>query len=140
MRALKICLWIHGLGCLLSVFTVFLPMRLLESLYATLLGQPFPDAPEIVYAVRLMSATSVMLGGFFILLALHPAERGVLVPFAGWATVFLGVVCVIGGLEARMPLWWFLGDALWCLVLGILIVIFSRQARLTPAAVIGMPR
>jgi hypothetical protein len=133
MCALKVCLWIHGLGCLLSVFSVLLPMRLLESLYATLLRQPFPDAPEMVYAVRVTSAMSVMLGGFFILLALHPVECGVLVPFAGWASVFLGVVCVIGGLEAEMPFWWFLGDALWCLVLGVLIVLFWREARPTPA-------
>lgn len=140
MYALKTCLWIHGLGCLLSVITVFLPMSLFESLYATVLGRPFPDSQEIVYAVRLTSAMSVMLGGFFILLALRPVECGVLVPFAGWATVFLGVVCVIGGLELRMPLWWFLGDALWCLLFGSLIVIFSRQARPTAAAAIGMSR
>ena len=42
MYALKICLWINGLGFLLSLITVFMPMRLLESFYATLLGQPLP--------------------------------------------------------------------------------------------------
>jgi len=135
MYALKICLWINGLGFLLSLITAFMPMRLLESFYTTFLGQPLPDLPEIVYSVRLASAMAAMLGGFFIFLALHPVECGALVPFAGLATAFLGAVCVIGGLEAGMPLWWFLGDALWCLLFGILIVVFSRQARPVPVAV-----
>ena len=59
-------------------------MRLLESLYTTLLGQPFPDAPEMVYAVRLMSAMSVAVGVFYVLLALRPMDYGVLVPFSLW--------------------------------------------------------
>ena len=137
MYALKICLWINGLGFLLSLITAFMPMRLLDSFYTTLLGQPLPDLEEIVYAVRLASVMAAMLGGFFILLALRPVECGTLVPFAGLATAFLDAICVIGGLEAGMPPWWFLGDALWCLLFGILIVVFSQQVRPAPATVTG---
>ncbi len=128
MRALKICLWIAGVGCLLSVFGMFLPVRLLESFARVFGGEAFPDSPLFLYALRVVSATYVAVGVFFVILALNPMNYGVLVPFSGVAAVFLGVVCGITGLLAAMPLLWFLGDSLSCAVLGVLIFVFWRQA------------
>ncbi|MBA7662237.1 hypothetical protein ES703_70264 [subsurface metagenome] len=129
MRALKICLWIAGVGCLLSVFGMFLPVRVVESLARAFGGEAFPDSPLCLYALRVVSATYVGVGVFFIILALHPMNFGVLVPFSGLAAVFLGVVCGITGLAVGMPLLWFLGDSVSCTVLGILIFVFWRQAK-----------
>ena len=128
MRALKICLWITGIGCLLSVFGMFLPVRLLESIVKAFGGRAFPDSPLFLYALRAMSATYVAVGVFFVILALRPMDFGVLVPFSGLAAVFLGVVCAITGPAVGMPLLWFLCDSLSCAVLGVLIVVFWRQA------------
>jgi hypothetical protein len=139
MGALKACLWIHGLGCLLSVFTVFMPMSWFESLYTAFVRQSLPEGPELAYAVRVTSGMSVVLGGFYVLLALRPMEYGVLVPFSGWAMVFLGVVCGVAGVAAGMPAWWALGDAVWCLVFGTLIVVFWQRARLTSAGTATCP-
>jgi len=58
-------------------------------------------------------------------------KYGVMVPFSGMAAVFVGVVCAIAGLLAAMPLWWFMGDSLSCLVLGVLVLVFWRQAKQT---------
>ncbi len=124
MRALKICLWIAGVGCLLSVFGVFLPMSVFESIAKFFGIELPPDSPLLVYAVRLMSATYAAVGVFFIILALQPMKYGVMVPFSGLGAVFVGVVCAIAGLSTAMPLWWFLGDSLSCLVLGVLILVF----------------
>ena len=124
MRALKICLWIAGVGCLLSVFGVFLPMSVFESIAKFFGIELLPDSPLLVYAVRLMSATYAAVGVFFIILAMQPMKYGVMVPFSGLGAVFVGVVCAIAGLLAAMPLWWFLGDYLSCLVLGVLILVF----------------
>ena len=124
MRALKICLWIAGVGCLLSVFGVFLPMSVFESIAKFFGIELLPDSPLLVYAVRLMSATYAAVGVFFIILALQPMKYGVMVPFSGLGAVFVGVVCAIAGLSTAMPLWWFLGDSLSCLVLGVLILVF----------------
>jgi len=71
------------------------------------------------------------VGVFFVILALHPMKYGVLVPFSGLAAVFLGVVCAIAGLVVGMPVLWFLGDSVSCTVLGVLIVVFWRQAKQT---------
>ena len=129
MRALKICLWIAGLGYLSSVFGLFLPVSWLESLSKTFGGQefPFPDSAVFLYTLRVVSGMSVVPGVFYIILALQPMNYGVQEPFSGLASVFLGVVCGIAGLLAGMPLWWFLGDFLYCTVVGILIVVFWRQ-------------
>ena len=124
MRALKICLWIAGVGCLLSVFGMFLPMSVFESIAKFFGIESLPDSPLLVYAVRLMSGTYAAVGVFFIILALDPMKYGVMVPFSGLGAVFVGVVCAIAGLLAAMPLWWFLGDSLSCLVLGVLILVF----------------
>ena len=124
MRALKICLWIAGVGCLLSVFGMFLPMPVFESIAKFFGIELLPDSPLLVYAVRLMSGTYAAVGVFFIILALQPMKYGVMVPFSGLGAVFVGVVCAIAGLLTAMPLWWFLGDSLSCLVLGVLILVF----------------
>ncbi|MHC4459601.1 MAG: hypothetical protein ACYS0I_21380 [Planctomycetota bacterium] len=127
MRSLKICLWIAGIGCLLSGFGLFLPISVLESLAKAIGGQPFPDSPLLVYAVRVISATYVGVGVFYVILALDPMKYPVMIPFSGLAAVFLGLVCGITGLAAALPPLWFLGDSLSCLVLGILILIFWQQ-------------
>jgi len=124
MRALKICLWIAGFACLLSVFGMFLPMSVFESIAKFFGIESLPDSPLLVYAVRLMSGTYAAVGVFFVILALDPMKYGVMVPFSGLGAVFVGVVCAIAGLLTAMPLWWFLGDSLSCLVLGVLILVF----------------
>jgi len=129
MRGLKICLWIAGIGCLLSVVGLFLPVRLVESLAKVFGGPAFPDSPLCLYALRVVSATYVGVGVFFVILALNPTKYEVLVPFSGLAAIFLGVVCAITGLVVGMPVLWFLGDSLSCVVLGVLIVLFWRQAK-----------
>ena len=136
MRGLKICLWIAGFGCLLSVFGIFLPLSALESLSKAFGIESLPDSPLFAYAARLMSATYALVGVFFIILALAPMKYGVLVPFSGLAAVLLGVVCAIVGLIEAMPALWFLGDSLSCIVLGVLILLFWRQANRKSEALI----
>ena len=131
MRALKTCLWIAGVGCLLSVFGMFLPLSVLESFAKAFGAQEFPDSPLVIYAARVMSATYVAVGVFFVILALDPMKYPVMVPFSGLAAVFLGLVCGITGLAVGMSPPWFLGDSLSCLVVGGLIFIFWRQTKQT---------
>jgi hypothetical protein len=129
MRALKICLWITGLCCLSSTFGLFLPARSLGYLTNVISGEEFPNSPLLLYGVRTTSATFVVVGAFFIILAINPTKYGVLVPFSGLALAFIGVVCAITGPSVGMPLLWFLADSLSCLILGILIVVFWKKAK-----------
>jgi hypothetical protein len=129
MRGLKICLWITGILCLLSVVGLFLPLSVFESIAGFFGIETLPDSPLIMYGIRTMSATFAGIGVYFIILALNPVKYGVLVPFSGLVAVFIGVVCAITGLAVGMPTKWFLGDTLSCLVLGVLILVFWQRAK-----------
>jgi len=132
MRALKICLWIAGILCLISVAGVFLPLSTWQSI-ANFFGleETISDSPLVNYSVRLMCATYAGVGVFFIILARRPGDYGIMVPFSGLAAVVLGVVCAITGLTVAMPVLWFLGDSIPCIVLGVLIMVFWRQTKQT---------
>ena len=130
MRALKVCLWIAGVLCLLSVAGLFLPLSACESIAGFFGIESLPDSPLIMYAVRTVSATFIGIGAFFIILATNPMKYGVMVPFSGLVAVFIAVVCLITGLVEGMPPVWFLGDSLSCAVLGVLIFVFWRKAKM----------
>jgi len=138
MRGLKICLWIAGIGCLLSVFGMFLPISAWQSIAKIFGVESLPDSPLFEYAVRLMSATYVGVGVFFVILALDPMKYTVLMPFTGIAAVLLGLICGITGLAVKMPTLWFLGDSLSCLLLGVLILVFWRRAKKTSVSLTDM--
>ena len=131
MRALKICLWIAGILCLLSGFGMFLPISAWESIFKFFGAESLhlPNSPLVEYVVRVGSAMAVATGVYLTILALHPMKYQVLIPFTGLAAVFLGVVCGITGLIAAMPPMWFMGDFLSCFVLGILILLFWQKAK-----------
>ena len=131
MRALKICLWIAGIVCLLSLFGMVLPVLSWESISRFFGIESFQNSPQFIYAMRVGSGTYAAVGIFFIILALAPLKYGVMVPFAGLGSLFIGVVCVIAGLITAMPFWWFMGDSLSCLVLGFLILFFWQQVKKT---------
>ncbi|MDD5328314.1 MAG: hypothetical protein PHY02_10970 [Phycisphaerae bacterium] len=129
MRGLKITLWLTGVLCLPCVVGLFLPLSSLAS-FTSLFGvETLPDSPVVIYGTRTVSATFVAVGIFFIILALNPMKYGVLVPFSGLASVFVGVVCAITGPVVGMPAKWFLGDSLSCLILGVLILFFWKRAK-----------
>ncbi|MHC4728480.1 MAG: hypothetical protein ACYS17_14765 [Planctomycetota bacterium] len=131
MRALKICLWIAGIGCLLSLLGMALPVSSWQSISKLFGVESFPDSRHFMYTVRVGSGTYAAVGVFFVILALQPLKYGVMVPFSGVGAVFVGVVCAIAGLLTAMPFWWFMGDSLSCLVFGILILLFWQQAKKT---------
>lgn len=110
---------------------MFLPILAIESITRAFGIESLPDSPLLVYAFRLMSATYAAVGVFFVILALDPMKYEVMVPFSGLGAVFVGVVCAVAGLLAEIPLWWFMGDSLSCLVLGVLILVFWQQAKKT---------
>jgi hypothetical protein len=132
MRALKICLWIAGVLCLLSVFGMFLPVSVWESVIKFFGVESFhlPDSPLVEYGGRVALTTYVAVGVYLIILALNPMKYPVLITFTGLAAVFLGMACGITGLVTAMPPLWVLGDSLSCLVLGILILWFWHKGKI----------
>ena len=129
MRQLKICLWIIGVLCLLSVFGLVISLSSIESI-ATKFGSPqFPDAPLFGYAVKVMFGTYFAIGLFYIILALSPMRYGVLVPFSGLAAILVGVVCLMSGIKLGLSPLVYLIDTFFCLLFGVLIVVFWLRGR-----------
>ena len=131
MRGLKICLWIAGVGCLLAGIAMFLPLGMLESMVKVFGEESFPSSAVFFYLLRVTLATYFGIGLFYVILARDPMKYGVIVPFSGVIAVFIGVVCAVAGLLFEMPVLWFLGDAIPCLVLGVLIFIFWKKSQRT---------
>ena len=129
MRGLKTCLWIAGVACLFGVIGIFLPMSAIRSVVASFGLPAFPDAPLVAVMYRAMAATYVAAGVFLIILALDPMKYGILVPFAGVAGIFVGVVLGVSGCVARMPMWWTASESLWGVLLGVLVLLFWRCAK-----------
>ncbi len=134
MRGLKICLWVAGVVCVLSVIGIFLPMSVWEWFGRAFgIDLALPEGPVWTYAVRLMSATYGVIGVYLLILALDPMKYGVMVPFTGIAALFVGICAGIVGLAAGMPALWFLGDCISCTVMGILVLVFWKRACATRA-------
>jgi hypothetical protein len=131
MRGLKICLWISGIMWLLSLVGVFLPLSVIESFHSKMGLDSFPDSVLFLYGLRVMSAIAGGVGVFYIILALDPLRYGVMVPFSAVSSIVLGILCGVVGIRVKMPLLWFLGDALGCFVIGILILYFWQQSSKT---------
>jgi hypothetical protein len=129
MRALKICLWISGIACLLSAIGMFLPCSILCAIVRAFGIETTTDSPLLEYGARTTLATYFAIGVYLVILAMDPMKYGILVPFTGVAAVFIGVVCGITGLAVAMPLLWVLGDFVSCTVLGVLILVFWQQAK-----------
>ena len=131
MRALKICLWVAGIVCVLSIFGMVLPVSSLKSISKLYGIESFADSPQFIYAIRVGLGTYAAVGLFFVILALDPLKYGMMVPFSALAAVFIGVLCAIAGLLTKVAFWWFMGDFVSCLVFGILILVFWKQATKT---------
>lgn len=130
MFGLKSCLWIAGIACLVSVCVMFfLPLSGWESIAKHFGVESLPDTPMFVYVARLTSAMWTMIGVFFIILAMNPAKYDIMIPFAGLAMVFLGMVCWVTGLVMEMPSRLVLSDSLSGIVLGTLIFAFWKKNR-----------
>ena len=131
MCGLKSCLWIAGTLCLLSLFGIFLPISALESItkFFGVESFQFPDTPMVKYVLRVVLAMDTLTGVYLIILALNPLKYPALIPFTGLAAIFIGLVCGITGYATAIPRFWFMGDAVGCLLVGILILVFWQKVK-----------
>jgi len=134
MKALKFCLWLTGIICLLSVLGMVLPIKHIEWFMGLFGIENLPDSPLFLYMLRSMCATYVGIGIFFTILALRPLAYGVLVPLSALFLIFVGAVCGVTGFLVKMPFKWYAGDLLSCVLLGLLILIFYPLAKKTGSA------
>ena len=127
MKGLKVVLWICAICCLSGFVFAALPWRFTVAWFQwTGAEPPTPDAIT-VYAFRLFMAVSGIIGIFFVILARNPLKYGAMLQFAAYGLLCYGVFCLVGGIKYTIPLGTYLGDVIFGLVAGVLLLIFRRK-------------
>ena len=123
MKALKILLWICGIGFLISFIFMVLPWSMIENLYRFFGEEPIPNTPAANYLFRVAVAITGFIGIYFIILARNPSYYRTLVIFSAIGLIVGGVMCIIIGLFAGVSPLFFLGDSLFGIILGIALAV-----------------
>jgi hypothetical protein len=72
MNALKIALWIIGIGCLTAVLFLFLPWAVVESMVSWSGVELLPDTPILIYFYKVIFGVFGLIGVFFLILSRNP--------------------------------------------------------------------
>lgn len=129
MKGLKIALWICGIGCLTALPFMVLPWAMIENVYRWFGYEPIPDVPAAMYLFRIACGIFGLIGLYFIILAQNPLRYGPMLILSAYGLISFGLLCLVVGLILRMSPMFYIGDALFALVLGIVIVILSSKAQ-----------
>ena len=128
MKGLKAVLWVCAVVCLLGFITAALPWQVIIS-FSQWFGVelPTPDALT-VYVFRLFMAMFGLIGVFFVILARDPHKYGVMLQLAAYGLLSFGVFCLVGGIKYPISIGAYLGDVLFGVIAGVLLLIFRRKA------------
>jgi hypothetical protein len=129
MKNLKIVLWICAVGCLTAVPLVILPWCIIENIMVCFGLTAIPDIPAAMYFVRIACGVFGLIGIFFIILAKNPLNYGPMLNLAAYGLVVFGLLSLILGLSLKMSPIVYLGDAIFGIVLGIVIAVLSSKAQ-----------
>jgi len=128
MKGLKIVLWILGVGMLLSFPFLLVPWRFMAAWCARMGVEIALAAPVAAYMTRGLLVCCGLIGVFFVILAKDPLRYGPMLPLAGYGLVLTGLVCLAGGIRYKLPVIMFAGDVIFCIVAGLLILLFRTRA------------
>lgn len=127
MSGLKITLWISAIGCLIATPFTILSWDIIQSIFLWFGIEPISDDPITIYLFRIVCGVFGLIGIFFVILAKNPFQYGYMLNLGAYGLILLGVLCLMLGLSLNMPVKLYIGDALFGLVLGLLIVILSQM-------------
>ena len=106
----------------LAFAAVVVPFRWMEAVHQWLgLGQ-MPDATVLRYLIREASFVYGVHGVLLWLLASDIERFRPLITFTGFSYLVTGPIFVVTGATAGMPWFWFIGEGLSCLAVGIVVL------------------
>lgn len=129
MKNLKIALWICALGCLAAIPFIVLPWGIIEEIMMWFGLKAIPDNPEVMYFIRIASGVFGLIGIYFIILAKNPLAYGPMLNLGAYGLIIFGLLALIFGLSLNISPTIFLGDAIFGIVLGIVIATLSSKAQ-----------
>ena len=127
---LKLFVWIAAIGWGVSVLGTFLSWNLVQAFlrWAGEMDTAVTD-PMIQYWVRGAAGIGAVIGFLFLCCAVNPKKYAVLLPVLAWCSIFESIVILWSGLALSLSPFPFLGDAGFCLITGIGILLSLPRRR-----------
>ena len=114
----KVFLAAGAIGWGVALLGVFLPWKVMTPMLQSMgTSYDFSDA-QMQYWLRMACGGWSIIGFMFLMALLKPHKYGNLVPLLAWCSIFEGIVLLGHGLLAGVSLFPFVGDVLFCLVVG----------------------
>ncbi|MDI6752725.1 MAG: hypothetical protein QME07_07785 [bacterium] len=129
MKVLKIALWICGIGCLTVIPFMVLPWAMVENAYRWFGYEPIPAIPTAMYLFRIACGIFGLIGVYFIILAQNPLRYGLMLSLGAYGLISFGLLCLVVGIILKMSPMFYIGEASFPLVLGIIILALSSKAQ-----------
>ena len=114
----RIFLLAGALGWGISILGVLLPWSVMDVILQNM-GATAPVADlQIQYWFRMATAGWSIIGFLYLMVLLKPQKYNNLIPLLAYGTLFEGIVLLIHGLYLNLPIFPFVGDVGFCLVVG----------------------
>jgi hypothetical protein len=123
LRILLVC---GGFGFFISIFGVFMPWPAVAEQLEGLGAKELPADPMLNYWLRMQSGANTFVGLFYFAIAMNPKKYSIVLPFAWVLLIGEGILLLIWGLSLRLSPLPFVVDSLFCLIIGIGILLGSR--------------
>jgi hypothetical protein len=126
-KVLVLFLRIAGVGSLLALVPVFMPLSWMAATHRWLGLEEMPAAPVVEYLARSVSAFYALVGALFLVLASDLCRYRPLVQFLGVAFTLLVPVFLFIDLAAGMPWWWTAAEGPPGLAVGPFVYLLARH-------------
>ncbi len=124
LRLLLVC---GGFGCFISIFGVVMPWPAVAEQLEGLGAGKLPADPMLNYWLRMQSGANTFIGLFFFFLAVNPVKYRSILPMAWIFLIGEGCILLVWGLLLKLPVLPFAVDTLFCLMIGLGILLSSRM-------------
>ncbi len=115
----KIFLAAGAIGWGIAILGVLLPWNVMTPMLQSMgASTDFTDV-QLRYWLRMACGGWSIIGFLFLIVLLKPSKYGNIVPLLAAGSIFEGIVLLVHGLLLGVPLFPFVGDVLFCLVVGI---------------------
>jgi hypothetical protein len=127
-RLLKLILLVAACGWGISMLCVILPWSVVSSGLNGLGAGPIPDDPMLNYWLRMAGGGFTIIGAIFAAILIAPKKYEVMIPLMAYLSIFEGVILLVSGLRLGLPTFPFWSDTLFCLGVGIALLVVHPRA------------
>jgi len=125
MTGIKITLWILAISFLMGFVCMLFPWKIINQIYEIAGELPIPRTAPVEYSIRVTCGMVGVIGIYFLILATDPAKYKTLVFFSSFALIGIGLLCIVTGLLVNISIIIVLGDGLFGLILGMIMLLLS---------------